>query len=182
MKRYLLTLFISLMTYSAFSVADADFSISLGLSQSNITFDSGASEVDIVDLDTEYTPLLGGNITKTLNENWRFGIGIQYEYLLDSSFVTLKAIEATYLFNSKLGLGGYLGASRLAKGLPAYGYRAGLNLAWLDLYENLDWVLEYSIGDTVARDKLLDTDPPADHRPDLMYDFVFFSTYLRWTF
>jgi len=182
MHIYLFIFLTLLSIHSGNVLANAKYSVTLGFSQSNITFDSGAAAVDIVELETEYTPLLGANITKTLNDEWSFGLGMQYEKLLDFNYFTLKAIESTYDFNQHVALGGYIGGSRLSEGVPAYGYRFGLNLAWTKLYQNLDWVVETSLGDTIARDKHLASDPPSDHRPDLMYDVVFFSSYLRWTF
>ena len=81
-----------------------------------------------------------------------------------------------HAFSERLSIGGFLGAARLDLATPAYGYWLGGAIEY-DFSKRWAVSLDLHIGDKLARDNLLPTDPQGG-RPDNFYDLRGVGVYL----
>jgi hypothetical protein len=109
-----------------------------------------------------------------------FGVRLELEDIDSNLLIALRALDYKHAFTQKLSIGGFIGAARLDLATPAYGYWLGGALEY-DFSPHWAVSFDLRIGDKLARDNLLPTDPQGG-RPDNFYDLHGFSLYLSHRF
>jgi hypothetical protein len=95
--------------------------------------------------------------------------------------LSVRALDYRRHLSERLALTGFLGAARLDLATPAYGYYLGGGIEIKDLFPGWDLGIDLRLGDTLARDNVLPTDPQGG-RPDNFYNLRGTSLYLRYRF
>ncbi len=115
------------------------------------------------------------------DSRWVYGVKLELQDVVGSMLLSVRAIDLGYRVTPGLVLNGYLGAARYDLTTPAFGFRAGLGGHY---WFSNRWALaaEASYGDTLARDKLVPEDNPGVGNPDIFFDIVQFSIYLKYKF
>jgi hypothetical protein len=91
--------------------------------------------------------------------------------------LSVRALDYRRHLSERIALTGFLGAARLDLGTPAYGYYLGGGVQLKELLRGWNLGIDLRIGDKIARDNLLPTDPQGG-RPDNFYDLTGVSLYL----
>ena len=129
-------------------------------------------------------------IVETTQSGWHLGVGarrglekgnigvrLELDDVDSDLLLALRALDYRRSLSARFAIGGFLGAARLDLGTPAYGYYFGGTFQVKDLLPRWDLALDLRIGDKLARDNLLPTDPQGG-RPDNFYDLTGLSLYL----
>jgi hypothetical protein len=129
-------------------------------------------------------------IVETTESGWHLGVGVRRALAkgnigvrlelddVDSDLLlALRALDYRRSLTQRIAIGGFLGAARLDLDTPAYGYYFGGTFQVKDLLPRWDLALDLRVGDKLARDNLLSTDPQGG-RPDNFYDLTGLSLYL----
>ena len=133
-------------------------------------------------------------ITETTSSGAHLGVGLRRELRrgsigarlelddVDSDLLlSVRALDYRRHLSERLALTGFLGAARLDLATPAYGYYLGGGIEIKDLFPGWDLGIDLRLGDTLARDNVLPTDPQGG-RPDNFYNLRGTSLYLRYRF
>jgi len=118
---------------------------------------------------------VGAGVRRALKQG-NFGARLELEDIDSNLLIAVRALDYKHAFTDKLSIGGFIGAARLDLGTPAYGYWLGGALEY-DFTPHWAVSFDFRIGDKLARDNLLPTDPQGG-RPDNFYDLHGFSLYL----
>lgn len=115
------------------------------------------------------------------DSRWVYGVKLELQDVVGSMLLSVRAIDLGYMVTPSLVLNGYLGGARYDLTTPAYGFRAGFGGHY---WFSNRWALtaEASYGDALARDKLLPEENPGDGSPDIFFDIVQLSIYLKYKF
>jgi hypothetical protein len=147
----------------------------------DIGFHSTRVEADIATLP---------EIVETTQSGWHLGIGVrrglekgnigvrlELDDVDSDLLLALRALDYRRSLSERFAIGGFLGAARLDLDTPAYGYYFGGTFQVKDLLPRWDLALDLRIGDKLARDNVLATDPQGG-RPDNFYDLTGLCVYL----
>lgn len=157
-------------------------SLEAGLSYSKVTTRFGGSTIPAERSDYQVGGHVGAGIHR-LNDNWRYGIRLQFDQMDDFTMISLRPLDFEYMLTPHWSAGVFAGARRLDLDIPAYGYVLGGGVRYRDLFTpGLDLVVDASYGDKIARDKLLPGDPPVNEQSEIFYDIVGTQIYLSWRF
>jgi len=104
------------------------------------------------------------------------GVRLELEDIDSNLLIAVRALDYKHAFSERLSIGGFLGAARLDLATPAYGYWLGGALEY-DFSKRWAVSVDLRIGDKLARDNLLPTDPQGG-RPDNFYDLRGIGIYL----
>lgn len=116
---------------------------------------------------------------RSVSDHSDLGARVDLDDLGGHSLAGVRLIDYRYRFNGPLAVLGFLGAARYALATPAYSFYYGAGLQWRDVLPHLDAGVEARYYDSVARDRLLPSDPHTK-LPDSFYDIwgaVFSLTY-----
>jgi hypothetical protein len=91
--------------------------------------------------------------------------------------LAVRALDYRRHLSQRLSLTAFAGAARLDLDTPAHGWYFGGGVELRDLWPGWNLVLDARIGDKLARDNLLATDPQGG-RPDNFYDLRGLAVYL----
>lgn len=132
--------------------------------------------------------------TETTSSGLHLGVGVRRELKrgsigarlelddLDSdSLLGVRALDYRRHLSERIALTGFIGAARLSLATPAYGYYLGGGVELKELLRAWDLGLDVRLGDKIARDNVLPTDPQGN-REDSFYDLRGVSLYLRYRF
>jgi hypothetical protein len=121
---------------------------------------------------------------------WHVGIGLRRELTqgsigarlelddLDGDLLlSVRALDYRRHLSQRFALTAFAGAARLDLDTPAYGYYFGGGVQVKDLWPRWSLGIDLRIGDKLARDNVLPTDPQGG-RPDNFYDLSGISIYL----
>jgi hypothetical protein len=121
---------------------------------------------------------------------WHVGVGFRRELTqgsigarlelddLDGDLLlAVRAFDYRRHVSQRFALTAFAGAARLDLDTPAYGYYLGGGVQVKDLWPRWSLGIDLRIGDKLARDNLLPTDPQGG-RPDNFYDLSGVSIYL----
>jgi hypothetical protein len=122
---------------------------------------------------------VGAGIRRALKRG-SFGARIELEDIDSNLLIAVRALDYKHAFTQSLSIGGFIGAARLDLATPAYGYWLGGALEY-DFSPHWAVSFDLRIGDKLARDNLLPSDPQGG-RPDNFYDLHGFSLYLSHRF
>jgi hypothetical protein len=124
---------------------------------------------------------LGIGARRAWRERGDVGVRLELDSVDSNLLLTVRALDYRYHVSEKLALGAFFGAARLDLATPAYGYYLGGSVYFKELLPGWDLGLDLRLGDKVARDNLLPTDPQGG-RPDNFYDLSGISVYLSYRF
>ena len=118
---------------------------------------------------------IGAGVRRALKHG-SIGVRLELEDVDSNGLIAVRALDYKHAFSERLSIGGFLGAARLDLATPAYGYWLG---GALEYDFSPKWALSFDlrIGDKLARDNLLPTDPQGG-RPDNFYDLRGVGVYL----
>jgi hypothetical protein len=89
------------------------------------------------------------------------GARIEADDVQGHSLIGVRAIDYRYRFSGPLALNLFVGAARYALATPAYGIYYGAGIQWRNIVPGWDVGADYRYANSVARDHLLPSDPPA---------------------
>jgi hypothetical protein len=156
---------------------DLDF----GLAYSDVSvFESSPIDGNFDSGDVGYHVAVGAYRNND-DSRWVYGVKLELQDVVGSMLLAVRAIDLGYQVTPNLVLNGYLGAARYDLTTPAYGYWLGLGGHY---WFTNRWALaaEASYGDTLARDKLLPEENPGTGSPDIFFDIVQLSVFLKYKF
>jgi len=155
--------------------AGAEPFIDLGVSSTRV-------EADIANAATTTTSTnsgahVGAGVRRKLEGQGDIGVRVELDDVDSNLLIALRVLDYRYSVSDRLALGGFIGAARLDLATPAHGYYLGGSVQLKDLMRGWDLVVDLRLGDKLARDNLLPSDPQGG-RPDNFYDFKGVSVYL----
>jgi len=109
------------------------------------------------------------------------GVRLELDDVDSDLLLAVRALDYRRHLSDRIAIGGFLGAARLDLATPAYGYYLGGGVQLKDIIRGWDLGVDLRIGDKIARDNLLPTDPQGG-RPDNFYDLRGVSVYLSYRF
>jgi hypothetical protein len=174
---------------STLSLAAAAAVLTAQTARAEVFVDVGAHSTRI-DADIANAP----EIVETTSSGLHVGVGARRELKrgsigvrlevddLDSDLLLgVRTVDYRRHLSERIALAGFLGVARLDLATPAYGYYLGGGFELKDLFRGWDLGVDLRLGDKLARDNVLPTDPQGG-RPDNFYDLKGLSLYLRYRF
>lgn len=153
----------------------ADVFIDVGVNYSEI-------EADIATLPASVT---------TTQSGLHFGVGLRRELTQGSIgarlelddidgdlLIAVRALDYRRHVSERFALTAFLGAAQLDLATPAQGYYLGGGLEIKDLWPKWTLGIDARLGDKLARDNLLPSDPQGTAQNDSFYDLTGLSLYL----
>ena len=106
------------------------------------------------------------------------GARIEYDDLGSSDLLGIRAFDyRRYLGAERFAFNAYIGAARLDRATPAFGFYGGVGAQFRDIFSRWDLNIDLRLAKRVARDNLLPTDPEGPS-PDNFHDVEGISIYL----
>ncbi len=155
--------------------AQADTFVDLGLQATNVQ-----AEIANQDSRTSKTTTglhLGIGARRLLESGNDVGVRLELDDVDSNLLLAIRALDFRFNRTDRLSIGVFAGAARLGLATPAYGYYFGTGVQLKDLRPKWDLGIDVRIGDKVARDNVLPTDPKGGS-PDNFYDLTGISVYL----
>jgi len=106
---------------------------------------------------------------RSVGERGDIGVRLEIDDIGGNLFLAARALDYRYRLSERFAIGGFLGAARLDLATPAYGYYFGAGASWRNIVAGWDLNLDFSLGEKVARDNLLPSDPQGG-MPDNFHD------------
>jgi hypothetical protein len=119
---------------------------------------------------------LGAGVRRELTRG-SIGARVELDDVDGDSLFSVRAFDYRRHLSERFAVTAFVGAARLGLATPAYGYYLGGGVQWKALVADWDLGLDLRIGDKIARDNVLPTDPQGG-RPDNFYDLSGFAVYL----
>jgi hypothetical protein len=164
---------LTILTFAG-TPAHTEVFVDLGASSTRVEADI-ATLPEIVET-TEAGWHLGVGARRALDKG-NIGVRLELDDVDSDLLLAVRALDYRRSLSERFAIGGFLGAARLDLATPAYGYYFGGTFQVKDLLPRWDLVLDLRIGDKLARDNVLPSDPQGG-RPDNFYDLTGFSVYL----
>lgn len=130
----------------------------------------------------EVTPHIGIGARRAVSSRSDLGVRAEFDRIDDHMLLAVRAIDYRRRTDGPLAFSAFLGAARYDLATPAYGYYLGAGVQWREILPGFDLGVDWRYGDKVARDKLLDSDPTSEKRPDIFYDITSWSLSLSYRF
>ena len=153
--------------------------------RAELFFDAGINythvEADIATLSEKQTSTdaglhLGFGLRRELTRG-SIGARVELDDVGGDQLLALRAFDYRRHLSERVALTAFVGAARLDLATPAHGYYLGGGLQLKELVAGWDLGIDLKLGDKLARDNLLATDPQGG-RPDNFYDLSGVSVYL----
>ena len=154
-------------------VAGAEILVDFGVSSTRVEADIANAASIVSTTSSGYH--VGAGVRRTLKRG-SVGVRLDLEDVDSNLLIAVRALDYKHAFSERLSIGGFLGAARLDLATPAYGYWLGGALEY-DFSKRWAVSVDLRIGDKLARDNLLPTDPQGG-RPDNFYDLRGIGIYL----
>jgi hypothetical protein len=151
----------------------AEVLVDFGMNSTRVEADI-ANATSIVSTDSSGYHV-GVGVRRTLKAG-SVGARLELEDIDSNLLIAVRALDYKHAFSERLSIGGFLGAARLDLATPAYGYWLGGALEY-DFSKRWAVSVDLRIGDKLARDNLLPSDPQGG-RPDNFYDLRGIGIYL----
>jgi hypothetical protein len=119
---------------------------------------------------------LGAGVRRELSRG-SIGARVEFDDIDGDRLLALRAFDYRRHLSERLAFTAFLGAARLDLATPAHGYYLGGGLQVKELVASWDLSVDLRLGDKLARDNLLPSDPQGG-RPDNFYDLSGLSLYL----
>lgn len=155
--------------------ANAEVFVTLGATAVDITSRyAGASYT----VDSSESGLHAGVGFRRELEHGSIGARIEYDDLGSNDLLSVRAFDyRRYLGSERFAFTAFIGAARLDRATPAFGYHLGIGLQIRNILTRWDLNLDWRQAEKVARDNLLPTDPQGQS-PDNFHDVAGISLYL----
>jgi hypothetical protein len=160
---------------AAATTARAETFVDLGLSSTRVSADIALQPATFDSTHSGWH--FGAGVRRTLSGGGNIGVRVELDDVDSDLLLAVRALDYRYHVSDRIALGAFLGAARLDLATPAYGYYLGGGLQIKDLLPAWDLSFDLRLGDKIARDNLLPTDPQGG-RSDNFYDLSGFSIYL----
>ena len=108
---------------------------------------------------TEAGVHFGLGARRSIGERSDLSVRIEMDMLGSDLLLAFRALDYRYHISNRFALSAFLGAARLDLATPAYGCYLGGGGQWKDFISGWDLNLDLRLGDKVARDNVLPTDP-----------------------
>jgi hypothetical protein len=135
-------------------------------------------ETDIVTLPHTFTNTsglhVGAGIRRELSRG-SIGARLELDDVDGDVLLAVRAFDYRRHLSDRLAWTAFAGAARIDLGTPAYGYYFGGGVELKDLWPRWSLGIDLRIGDKLARDNVLPTDPIGD---DNFYDVTGLAVYL----
>ena len=168
------SLAVAIVAASIAREAAAEGFIDVGANSTNVEADI-ASQPEKVESDSSGWHV-GGGFRREL-ERGSIGVRLELDDIDGELLLAVRAFDYRRHLTERLALTAFAGAARLDLDLPAHGYYLGGGVQIKDLLPKWSLSVDLRIGDTLARDNLLPTDPQGE-RPDNFYDLTGVAIYL----
>jgi hypothetical protein len=119
---------------------------------------------------------VGAGVRRDLRRG-TIGVRLELDDIDGDLLLAVRALDYRRNLSDRWAVGAFIGAARLDLATPAYGYYLGAGAQLKELFAGWDLGLDVRIGDKIARDNILPTDPQGG-RPDNFYDLRGVSLYL----
>ena len=172
-----LTLGTALLVSVAPNVARSEVLVDFGLNSTRVEADIANNPGIVTTSSSGYH--VGVGVRRALKQG-NVGVRLELEDIDSNLLIAVRALDYKHAFTQSLSIGGFIGAARLDLATPAYGYWLGGALEY-DFSPHWAVSFDLRIGDKLARDNLLPTDPQGG-RPDNFYDLRGVSLYLSHRF
>jgi hypothetical protein len=185
MLRHIFLLFIILPALKA----QADFQFDIGYQYHDLQWETQNAEFDGLDMSgSDYHLGLYLRNRVGTSQKHMIGLGVNVDRLNDENLLGFRAIDYRYEVNQAIQVGAFVGAANLDSGFQQSGYYLGVNTAYYPS-KHVGINFEVNYGDTLARDRVLDSDPVGDpledgraNRPDIFLNFYSTSVSLSFRF
>ncbi len=128
--------------------------------------------------DTTETGLhLGVGASRRVGERGELSLRLELDELGSDLLIAVRALDYRYHLSGRLAFNGFLGAARLDLATPAFGYYFGAGIQFKELVSSWDLSIDLRVGDEIARDNVLPSDPQGGS-PDNFRDLFGVSLYL----
>lgn len=125
---------------------------------------------------------LGAGVRRALRAG-SIGARLELDDVDSDVLLAVRALDYRHHLSQRFALTGFLGAARLDLATPAFGYYLGGGVEIKNVFRSWDLGIDLRMGDKIARDSLLPTDPPVvGGQDDNFYDLSGVSFYLRYRF
>lgn len=111
------------------------------------------------------------------NRSGSIGARLELDDIDGDRLLAVRAFDYRRHLSDRLALTAFAGAARLDVATPAYGYYLGGGVELKDVWPNWSVSIDLRLGDKLARDNLLPSDPQGG-RPDNFYDLKGLGLYL----
>lgn len=147
----------------------------------DVGFNHTRVEADIATFPTKATSTksglhVGAGIRRELTRG-SIGARVELDDVDGDALFAVRAFDYRRHVTERLAFTAFLGAARLDLATPAYGYYLGAGIQLKALVADWDLGIDARLGDKLARDNLLPTDPQGG-RPDNFYDLSGVAVYL----
>jgi hypothetical protein len=112
---------------------------------------------------------VGLGARRSVGERSDIGVRLELDSLGSDLYLAVRALDYRYHVSERFAISGFLGAARLDLATPAWGYYLGTGATWKNVIEGWDLNVDFSVGDKIARDNLLPSDPQGG-MPDNFHD------------
>jgi hypothetical protein len=123
---------------------------------------------------------IGGGFRRELKAG-SIGARIELDDLDGELLLSVRALDYRRHLSERFALTAFAGAARLDLETPAHGYYLGGGVQLKELWPRWSLGIDLRIGDKLARDNVLPTDPQGG-RPDNFYDLSGVALYLSRSF
>ncbi len=159
--------------------------LSIGYQAHDAEWETGDLEFDNQDYSgSDYH--FGFRLYNVFKTKHKLGLGLDFEKILSENLIGYRALDYQYEVTERVHAGAFFGAATIETGLPQNGYYYGVNSSLFIFSNKLALHYELKVGDGLARDRLLDSDPEGDdpeiERPDIFLDFTSHTLSARWYF
>jgi hypothetical protein len=124
---------------------------------------------------------LGVGARRRVSDRADIGFRLELDSIDSATLLTVRAFDYRRHISEKFFVNVFLGAGRLDLATPAWGWYAGFGVQWAELVADWDLSLDFRLGDKLARDNLLPSDPQGGS-PDNFHDVTSISLYLSRSF
>ncbi len=166
---------VSAVAVASVAPANADAFLDLGVSTTQVQAKISGATARARSTDSSLH--LGIGVRRELPRGGDIGVRLELDEVSSDALLAVRALDYRFNVSQRFGVGFFLGAARLDLATPAYGYYVGGGLLIKGLAPRWDLGVDLRIGDKVARDNLLPTDPQGGS-PDNFYDLTGLSVYL----
>jgi hypothetical protein len=161
------------------TTAEAEPFVDFGVSSTRV-------EADIATITSKLTSTesglhLGAGVRRDLRKGGNIGVRVELDDVDSELLIAVRALDYRYSISDRLAVGAFVGAARLDLATPAHGYYLGGGVQLKQLVRGWDLSIDLRLGDKLARDNLLPSDPQGG-RPDNFYDLRVVSVYFSRAF
>jgi hypothetical protein len=160
--------------------AEAEVFVDFGVSSTRVEADITGQAVKTASSSSGLH--LGAGVRRALHAG-SIGARLELDDVDSDVLLSVRALDYRHHLSQRFALTGFLGAARLNLATPAFGYYLGGGVEIKHLIGRWDLGIDLRMGDKIARDNVLATDPvPLGGQDDNFYDLSGVSLYLRYRF